>query len=289
MHRRAASQRHGMSPVAVVGHFPSLSPHHGTTTTTTSTTSPFPWLLEFFHPRKSRLRATLLCLVSLVIVTLYVCIVSPPVLSAHHPYHFKHKRPHFQDTWRKLAAKVPLSPHRHQHRPQPDVLLTPEQELGALTAFMVALPQNVLPTDIDPNRPIDPQLVMDFDTRVPEAEEEIDDVVIDVWMGNPVVVFEKLRSPVSRELKSILDAMDLKPPPTIFDIDQRADADVLTPLLFRLTNSTELPILLIGGNSVGSIDTIRQLEADGKLKELVIRAGAIPDSSKKHRARKGRR
>jgi len=72
-------------------------------------------------------------------------------------------------------------------------LLTPEQELGALTAFMVALPQNVLPTDIDPDRPIDPQLVLDFDTRVPEAEEEIDDIVIDVWMGNPVVVFEKVR------------------------------------------------------------------------------------------------
>jgi|SRR5712672_2783307 len=102
--------------------------------------------------------------------------------------------------------------------------------------------------------------------------------------------------------------MDLKPPPTIFDIDQRgqlsqdpnlplrtksslflADADVLTPLLFRLTDLTELPILLIGGTSVGSIDNIRQLDADGRLKDLVIKAGAIPDSSKKHRARKGRR
>jgi len=286
MHRRAASQRHGMPSVAVAGHFPSLSPH-GTTTTTT--TPLFPWLIEFFHPRKSRLRATLLCLVSLVIVTLYVCIVSPPVLSPRHPlhpYHFNYKPHHLQDTWRKLAAKVPLSPHGH-HPPRPDVSLTPEQELGALTAFMAALPQNVLPTDIDPNRPIDPQLVLDFDTRVPEAEEEIDDVVIDVWMGNPVVVFEKLRSPVSRELRSILQAMDLKPPPTIFDIDQRADADVLTPLLFRLTNSTELPILLIGGTTVGSIETIRQLDADGKLKELAISAGAVPESSKKHR--KGRR
>jgi hypothetical protein len=66
-----------------------------------------------------------------------------------------------------------------------------------------------------------------------------------------------------------------------------ADAGVLTPLLFRLTDSTELPILLIGGIPVGSIDMIRQLDADGKLKELVISAGAIPDSSKK--PKKGRR
>lgn len=65
------------------------------------------------------------------------------------------------------------------------------------------------------------------------------------------------------------------------------DADVLIPLLFRLTNSTELPILLIGGTPVGSIDTIRELNASGQLQALVTRAGAVLDGSKKHR--KGRR
>jgi hypothetical protein len=72
-------------------------------------------------------------------------------------------------------------------------LLSPEQELSALTAFMAALPQNVIPTNIDPTQPIDPQLVLDFDTRSPQAEQEIDDLVIDVWMGNPVVLFSKVR------------------------------------------------------------------------------------------------
>ncbi len=98
--------------------------------------------------------------------------------------------------------------------------------------------------------------------------------------------------------------MDLNPPPTIFDVDQRgpylrgfflslwliissADADVLAPLLFRLTNSTELPILLIGGKPAGSMDTIRELNSAETLKALIIEAGALPDSSKKHR--KGRR
>jgi hypothetical protein len=76
---------------------------------------------------------------------------------------------------------------------RPDVSLSPEQELGALTAFMAALPQNVIPSNIDPSKPIDPQLVLDFDTRSPQAENEIDNLVIDVWLSNPVVLFAKVR------------------------------------------------------------------------------------------------
>jgi len=71
-------------------------------------------------------------------------------------------------------------------------LLSPEQELGALTAFMAALPQNVIPSNIDPSRPLDPQLVLDFDTRGPQAENEIDNVVAGAWMNNPVVLFSKV-------------------------------------------------------------------------------------------------
>ena len=104
--------------------------------------------------------------------------------------------------------------------------------------------------------------------------------------------------------------MHLSPSPTIFGVDQRggypqlccisgiapltmisshplADADVLIPLLFRLTGSTELPILLIGGKPVGSMDTIRDLNSSEQLKALVTQAGAIVDGAKKRR--KGRR
>lgn len=72
-------------------------------------------------------------------------------------------------------------------------MLSPEQELGAVTAFMAALPQNVIPPDVDPTQPIDPQLVLDFDTRSPRAEEEVNNVVSDVWLRNPVVVFSKVK------------------------------------------------------------------------------------------------
>lgn len=66
-----------------------------------------------------------------------------------------------------------------------------------------------------------------------------------------------------------------------------ADADVLIPLLFRLTDSSELPILLIGGKPVGSMDTIRELSSTGQLKALATHAGAVLDGAKK--PRRGRR
>ncbi|KAI9449452.1 hypothetical protein BJY52DRAFT_1206373 [Lactarius psammicola] len=247
-------------------------------------------LIDLFFPRKSRQRATILCLLSLVIVTTYVCLVSPPALAPGHSPHRHHRHHHAsaEDAWRQLVEKLPNPPvanNIHKHRPE--ITLSVEQELGAVTAFMAALPQNVIPTDIDPTQSIDPQLVLDFDTRSPRAEEEVANVVSEVWLRNPVVVFSKTVSPVSRELKTILDGMDLKPSPTIFGVDQRADAGVLIPLLFRLTNASELPILLIGGKPVGSMDTIRELHTNGQLKALAAHAGAVLDSSKKRR--KGRR
>jgi hypothetical protein len=120
-------------------------------------------------------------------------------------YHFNHKPPHLQDTWRKLATKVPLSPHGHRPPPWPDASPTPEQELSALTAFMVALPQNILPTDIDPSRLINPQLVLDFDTpKLPAEGKRLSTAIIHPsfsfsllflsWdlVGPPLPVFEPL-------------------------------------------------------------------------------------------------
>ncbi len=179
MHRRVPSLRHGM-PLAGMPHamgslqVPSLGP--------TPNMSLFPWLVDSLHPRKFRLRTTLLCLLSLITFTTYICLISPPALSFERPH-----RP-----WRNLAVQLPLPPPNHVPPPRPDVLLSPEQELGALTAFMAALPQNVIPSNIDPSRPLDPQLVLDFDTRGPQSENEIDNVVAGAWMNNPVVLFSKV-------------------------------------------------------------------------------------------------
>lgn len=45
----------------------------------------------------------------------------------------------------------------------------------------------------------------------------------------------------------------MHPPPTFIDVDTRADASILEPLLRRLTDM-DLPIILIGGQLVRPVD-----------------------------------
>ena len=62
------------------------------------------------------------------------------------------------------------------------------------------------------------------------------------------------------------------------------DGDVLIPLLYRLTSSTELPLLLIGGKPVGSMATIRELNESGELRTMITNAGAVVDGAKKKKS-----
>ena len=68
---------------------------------------------------------------------------------------------------------------------------------------------------------------------------------------------------------------------------READADVVVPLLFRLTSSSALPILLVGGKPVGSIEDIRALSESGELRRMVAESGAVIDGAQKKK--KGRR
>ena len=56
--------------------------------------------------------------------------------------------------------------------------------------------------------------------------------------------------------------------------------------LHRLTNTIELPVLLVGGESAGSVAEIRYLHAKGELNRLVSRRGAKVDGAKKKKGRK---
>jgi len=179
-------------------------------------------------------------------------------------------------SWRKAAnAKA-----------RPQITLDSAEELAALTAFFAALAENHIPPTVDPLRPIDPQLVLDFDTRGEGAREELRELVRDVWARNPVVLYSKKYSATSREIKTMLDGFRLAPAPTVIEVDQRPDAAVLTPLLYRLTSAHELPILLVGGHPVGSIEEVRMLHRGGELKKLVEGAGAKIDGQKKKGGRK---
>jgi glutaredoxin-related protein len=93
---------------------------------------------------------------------------------------------------------------------------------------------------------------------------------------------------VTRELKSIISGMHLRPPPLIIDVDARDDAEVLAPMLTRLTQSPDLPILLIAGKPVGTISQILEMLVNGELQRLITSSGAVMENKKgkKERRRK---
>jgi len=185
-------------------------------------------------------RAMFLAFFSLIAISTYIFIVRPPLLHAHITLRADSgnngKRIPADGLPRLRAYRFP------QHRKTvvlPQIQLDESQELAAVTSFMASLPQNVIPSYVDPSRPIDPQLVLDFDTRSSRAADEMRVIVEDVWTRNPVVLFSKVcvyslscncrlrfidycvQLHSSRSLKTMLAGLYLSPPPTIFDVDQR--------------------------------------------------------------------
>jgi len=72
------------------------------------------------------------------------------------------------------------------------VQLDAPQELAAISSFLASQPQNVIPLSVNPSRPIDPELILDFDTRRSRAGEEVARMVADVWQSNPVFLYSKV-------------------------------------------------------------------------------------------------
>ncbi|KAJ7162117.1 hypothetical protein C8R46DRAFT_1103560, partial [Mycena filopes] len=243
------------------------------------------------NPKRNRNRTTLLAILAVVSLSaFFYCSHYPMSVS---PAHLRHDKVKVDAP---VADQIVLETNRdplrsaaaRKHRKltyagRQQISLTPAQELAAVSSFLASLPQNVIPSAVDPSRPIDPELVLDFDTRSPHAMEEVERVVEDVWARNPVLLYGKLYSPATRELKAILSDMNLRPPPFIMDVDVRDDVEVLAPMLARLTESPELPVLLIGGQPVGTLAQIRAMVASGELKRLVNAAGAVIGGGKRRK------
>ncbi|KAH9948957.1 hypothetical protein B0H21DRAFT_804941 [Amylocystis lapponica] len=241
-------------------------------------------------PRSYWYRTTFLALFSLIVVSVYVLLVAQPTLS---PISFldhdgSQSSRLSSDAFRLAALrhKRPGGGGNNSNAARPQITLDSAQELAAVSSFIASLPQNVIPSSVDPTKPIDPQLVLDFDTRSPNAMEEVDSVIHDVWARNPVILYSKYYSPVSRELKQILDDLHLRPSPTIIEVDRRPDEEVLAPLLYRLTSSSELPILLVGGHPVGTIQEIRYLKDKGELQRMISQAGGEIDGTRRKKGKK---
>ena len=65
-----------------------------------------------------------------------------------------------------------------------------------------------------------------------------------------------------------------------------ADEEVLKPLLERLTGASELPILLVGGQIIGTPQEVKYMHAKGEFTRALTKAGAIVDGVKKKKGRK---
>ena len=157
------------------------------------------------QPRKIRYRSTLLAVTVLFIITTYILVhhtvLSPRILRLKDP-----------TTAAQMAAALDNVQHSHilnslgsGKKPRPlrqgtQIRLDAAQELAAISSFLASLPQNHIPPSVDPSVPIDPQLVLDFDTSSLRATDEVQAMVDDVWLQNPVFLYSKVRRHVSRVL-----------------------------------------------------------------------------------------
>lgn len=142
-------------------------------------------------------RACFLALFSLAAVSVYVVFVAPPSLGPIPPVGVDQAdtlpASHGSSRW----SSPVLAAIRHR-RPKklglpPQIALNATQELACLSSFIASLPQNVVPSTVDTSKPTDPQLILDFDTRGPHAKEEVEAIVQDVWLRNPVMLYSKVR------------------------------------------------------------------------------------------------
>ncbi|KAJ7646711.1 hypothetical protein FB45DRAFT_1051348 [Roridomyces roridus] len=246
-------------------------------------------VMASLHPKRHRNRMTILALLALISLSTYIFCsqfsfaISPAFVLQQKPTTPEQIVLGLEPMRQARLAQAKKKQTKHSFGGREPVTLTPAQELAAVSSFIASLPQNMIPLSVDPALPIDPELVLDFDTRSPHAMEEVELVVEDVWTRNPVMLYCKLHSAVSRELKGILEDMNLRPPPMILEVDTRDDGEVLLPILSRLTGSSEIPILLIGGRPVGSMAQIREMLSTGELQRLVKSSGAVIGGGKRRK------
>ena len=137
-----------------------------------------------------------LACVSLLATTLILhawLFASPPPHHLHHQYNLQMKR-------QQQYMDSPRVHHKPDHPAATSVSAYtfadhPEMELGAVVNFLTLLSSNSLPVSIDPGQYIDPDLVLGFDTRADDdrVQIEVESIVEDTWLHNPVVIFSEVR------------------------------------------------------------------------------------------------
>ena len=140
-------------------------------------------------------RTTFLALFSLFSVSVYILLMNGSSNLQPMTVPQETKSP-FREAMNTIAHSQgrPWRPtHKDVLASRPQITLTSEQELAALSSFIISLPdQNILPPSVDPSKPTDPQLILDFDTRADGAEAELKRLVAATWENYPVVMYTKV-------------------------------------------------------------------------------------------------
>jgi hypothetical protein len=107
-------------------------------------------------------------------LSLYIIFTSSSLSLQSHPISLTHDTPSAQQVGDNEPAIVVAKPNLQLASKvnkklfkgsRPPLVLSPAEELAALTSFLIALPQNVLPGDVDGNKPIDPQVRVFFSSH----------------------------------------------------------------------------------------------------------------------------
>lgn len=149
--------------------------------------SPFIALL-----RKPRQQATFIAALTIILLTVYISFLH------HRAGPGSQMLPDPESTRSNQISLILQSIHKHgpsqmTKTAADQVHLTKKEELAAVSSFLASLSsRNHIPPFVDPSSPIDPQLILDFDTRAPWAAKEVQAMVDDVWSRNPVFLYSKV-------------------------------------------------------------------------------------------------
>mmetsp|Transcript_10987 Transcript_10987/g.23522 ORF Transcript_10987/g.23522 Transcript_10987/m.23522 type:complete len:413 (+) Transcript_10987:52-1290(+) len=103
------------------------------------------------------------------------------------------------------------------------------------------------------------------------SQEKADNRVRDLIASGKVVIFSKSTCPYCKELKALLNSLEVKYLEYALDIEP--DGGDLGAALERLTAQSTVPNLFVGKKHIGTCDMVKKLHAEGKLAKVFSEVG----------------
>ncbi|CDZ98218.1 Glutaredoxin and related proteins [Phaffia rhodozyma] len=169
----------------------------------------------------------------------------------------------------------------------PVIPLTSGQELAGLFHFLVSTSYGSLPAlalsskYVPATMPLAAEWILDFNPGQhagPDRDQALALFEKEVWEGEAKLVLlgrRKFGGPWLNEVEKILiDDLKVLPGEILtIDLDSRVDAEVLEPVFTRLIGEMSFPSILLGGTPIGGFEDVKSLHRNGKLRQMLDRAG----------------